>query len=147
MKRYGVPVVFLILSAALPAENLPLDAGHISKDGLSREQARQVLTMVLRHEGYKLGKPGMYIEDLKITAGNDPHPGYFDFGLSYDTPKAGATAVLGSYAVSRMTGDVWETNLCKRYSFVKLRRLQKIISERTGKSFAGEDKERSGLGC
>jgi predicted nucleotidyltransferase len=58
----------------------------------------------------------------------------------------GATQVLGHYAVSRLTGGVWETNLCKRFDFSKLRRMQAQIMQRTAKSRADEVEARRGLG-
>ena len=72
---------------------------------------------------------------------------YWEFGLTYDSPKYGATQILGSYAVSKFTGDVWETNLCKRYEFPSLRQIQHAVMRRTGRSFADETKARPGLGC
>jgi hypothetical protein len=67
--------------------------------------------------------------------------------LTYDSPKPGATQVLGRYAVGRLTGDVWETNLCKRYDFPSLKRVQAEIMARTKKTFADESDARRGLGC
>ena len=106
-----------------------------------------ILRVVLKHQRYDPNKLGMDLEALHKKDGNDPHPGFYDFRFTYDTPASGATEVLGAYAVSRFTGDVWEVNLCKRYSMRDLKKLQKIIMDRTGRSFASETKERLGLGC
>jgi hypothetical protein len=142
----------MILTLALAAAQLcraqeTFDPGQISSNGLSRGQARVVLLTVLKQQHHDPSKVGMSLEALQRKDSNDPHPGYFDFGLSYDSPNAGATQVLGAYAVSRYTGDVWETNLCKRFSSRDLKKLQKMIMEKTRKSFSSERTERAGLGC
>jgi hypothetical protein len=64
-----------------------------------------------------------------------------------ETPRAGATEALRLYAVSRRTGDVWETNLCQRYDFPALRAAQDKIQQITGHSLADEQDARQGLGC
>jgi hypothetical protein len=149
MKRcWGIACLLLLLSAsAIAGGQAALDADKISPQGLSRDQAEAVLRVVLKHQRYDPNKLGMDIHALHKKDGSDPHPGFYDFSFIYDTPTSGATEVLGAYAVSRFTGDVWEVNLCKRYSMRDLKNLQKIIMERTGKTFAGEKKERLGLGC
>ncbi|MFZ0418773.1 MAG: hypothetical protein WAM04_11800 [Candidatus Sulfotelmatobacter sp.] len=148
MKRCGLlALLFVLFASGIPAGQAALDPSKISPQGLSPDQAELVLRVVLKHLPYDLNKEGMYIEALHKKDGTDPHPGYYDFGLSYDSPAEGATEALATYAVSRFTGDVWEVNLCKRYSQSDLKKLQKIIMARTGRSFASEKKERIGLGC
>jgi hypothetical protein len=70
---------------------------------------------------------------FKVDPGIPSERGFWEFGLTYDSPKLGATQVLGRYAVSRLTGDAWETNLCKRYDFPSLKRIQSAIMARTKK--------------
>jgi hypothetical protein len=41
---------------------------------------------------------------------------------------------LGLFAVSKLTGDVFDINTCKRYSFPELERLQKKIMKQTGET-------------
>ena len=142
-----VALSFVLAAPKILAGQATLEANQISPEGLSRDQAKAVLSIVLKHQRHDLNKTGMSVEELHRKDGSDPHPGYYDFGLSYDTPEAGATQVLGAYAVSRFTGDVWELNLCKRFSPRDLKKLQKIIMARTGRSFSSEKMERIGLGC
>ena len=124
------------------ASPAPLDESTVQRTGLSAAQARQVLRVVLRHERFPVGKAGFYIETL--ASGNR---GYREFGVTFESPQAAATTVLGAFAVSRMTGDVWETNLCKRYAFPELEQLQARIMKRTHQTFATEVGERRKLGC
>jgi hypothetical protein len=150
------PVAVTLLMAALlmcrehafAAELGAFPATAISRDGLNLAQAKKVLTLVLRHEGYDLKKRGMYIDDdIKTPEGGPPHPGYVDLSLQFDARTAGATAALGYFAVSKKTGDVWEVNRCKRYRFPELSRIQRLIMQRTGTSLADEREQWKGLGC
>ncbi len=138
-------IVVFAVSAKEPATP---SLEQIAPEGLSRDQAKQVLIAVLKHQRYQLEKPGVFIDgDLTDANGKPPHSGYFDFSLGYDNPKAGATEYWGLFVVSVLTGDVWEINLCKRFAFPALQRLQKKIMKRTGKNMADEKVQRKGLGC
>jgi hypothetical protein len=137
--------VVICTAMALPAS---FDPSQIREGGLTGDQAKQVLVVVLKHEKYRLEKRGMDIDGpFKVDPSIPSERGFWEFGLTYDSPKLGATQVLGRYAVSRLTGDVWETNLCKRYDFPSLKRIQAEIMTRTGKTFADEKEARQGLGC
>ncbi len=131
-----------LITFAITADAAALEQAAIAKSGLTVEQARQIMMLVLKHEHFPLNKDGFYVEALPNS-----EPGYQDFGVTLDSPDAGATTALGSFAVSRMTGDVWETNLCKRYNFDELRQLQAHIMKRTGQTFKTERAKRLGLGC
>ncbi|KIH82243.1 hypothetical protein [Pseudomonas batumici] len=132
--------------SACAASTLPPE--QIKPEGLSREQAQQVLVVALKQQPYKLSKPGVFIDgDLADGNGNPPHPGYFDFSLGYDDPKAGATEYWGLFSVSVLTGDVWEINSCKRLTAPALKQLQTQIMARTGKTLNDEAGQRQGLGC
>lgn len=125
-----------------------LQPAQIEHSGLTREQAQQVLLVALKHQDYQMDKPGVFVDgNLLDENGKPPHPGYFDFSLGYEHPKAGATEYWGLFSVSTTTGDVWETNSCKRLDGSELRALQGQIMDRTGKSLADEQAQRLGLGC
>ncbi|MDR3441349.1 hypothetical protein [Telmatospirillum sp.] len=117
------------------------DERQVQPSGLSVDQARQLLVVVLQHEKLMVNKPGFNIENIEFV------PGYVNFFVTYDSPKAGATDVIGGFAVSPRTGDVWETTLCKRYQFRTLSDIQKRIMEKTGKRFATNDEAKEELGC
>lgn len=130
------------------AQSAELTSAPIAKDGLTGDQARQVLIVVLKHEKFQLNKQGMAIDGpFKVDQSIPSQRGFWEFGLTYDSPKYGATQVLGRYAVSRFTGDVWETNLCKHFDFPALSRLQARIELNTGKTRNDEAEARRGLGC
>ncbi len=149
MKAYAklIVLLLLVLPYVVLADPASIGLSKLSAKGLSKEQAKQVLLAALEHEKYSPSSPGMYIESLTKKNGTAIHSGYYDFGLSYESPDAGATQTMGLFAISRFTGDVWELNLCRRYSFSKLDKLQKAITQVTKKTFADEKKQRRGLGC
>lgn len=135
-------------SVASAKEPAIIPLGQIAPEGLSRNQAKQVLIAALKHQRYKLEKSGVFIDgDLTDENGNPSHPGYFDFSLGYDSPKAGATEYWGVFSVSVLIGDVWEINTCKRFVFPALQRIQKNIMKQTGKTIADEKAQHRGLGC
>lgn len=119
----------------------PVISGQIQHDGLTPEQARALLIMVLKHETLFIDKPGFNIEHIEFV------PEYINFHVTWDSPDTAATDVIGEFVVSPRTGDVWESNMCKQYAFSELKRLQTEIMKRTGWTLAGELKEREGLGC
>lgn len=131
-----------------PIKQVPLRPDSVAKSGLTVKQAEQVLIIVLKHEKYNISLMGTFIEDHSDEGRYPPFvPGYYDFGVGRDTPEAGATDPFGFYVVSVLTGDVWEINACKHYNFPELRRVQKAIMKRTGKTFADEKAARRGTGC
>ncbi|NBF01960.1 hypothetical protein GV819_06615 [Pseudomonas sp. Fl5BN2] len=125
-----------------------LQPAEVKASGLTREQAQAVLQVALKYQDYSLNKPGVFVDgDLQDEHGQPPHPGYFDFSLGYNAPKAGATEYWGLFSVSIATGDVWEINRCKRLTGSELRTLQAQIMARTGKTLVDEEPQRQGLGC
>ncbi|MCO7611501.1 hypothetical protein NJH83_14780 [Pseudomonas chlororaphis] len=141
----GVP---LACAALVACAGTVLQPAEVKATGLTREQAQEVLLVALKHQDYQLNKPGVFVDgDLQDDSGQPPHPGYFDFSLGYNDPKAGATEYWGLFSVSTATGDVWEINSCKRLDGSELRALQGQIMARTGKTLADEEPQRQGLGC
>lgn len=148
MRSLWFGVLVLMASSFAFATPLPLAADEVASTGLTKEQAKQVLVLVLKHEKYRLSDKGIYIDgDLQNPNGKPDRPGYFDFSLSYENPKAGATAYLGYYSVNIKTGDVWEVESCVRYRFPALRRLQSEITKRTGVAISDEKVARDEVGC
>lgn len=131
----------LMLTAGSSCAATPVISGQIRHDGLSTDQTRELLVMMLRHEKLFINKPGFSIETVRII------PGYINFHVTWDSPKAAATDVIGEFAVSPLTGDIWEINNCKRYSFKQLSQVQAEITKQTGKTFADEATVRQGMGC
>jgi hypothetical protein len=146
LRRWG-GFVFLLASISVFANTLKLE--NVLSSGLTADQAKQVLVIVLKHQHYKMSNPAIWIDGpwQGEEKGTLFRSGYYDFGLVFDNPKGAASNVLGHFAVNTLTGDVWETESCKRFSFPALSKMQKHISVRTGKKIASEDIVRDEIGC
>ncbi|CUI07943.1 hypothetical protein BN2497_10663 [Janthinobacterium sp. CG23_2] len=55
--------------------------------------------------------------------------------------------MLGHFAVNALTGDVWQTESCKRFNFAALSGIQKRISMRTGKKLANDEVANDEIAC
>lgn len=147
MTRLLFGLTLALASTMAAAAPLPGGADDVAPSGLTTEQAKKVLSVVLKREKYRLSDKGMFIDTLVLPSGTPDRPGYVDFSLSWDNPKAGATAYLGYYSVNINSGDVWEVESCRHYRFPALRALQHAIVERTGAPLTNEDIARSEVGC
>ncbi|UVM53383.1 hypothetical protein LOY38_17275 [Pseudomonas sp. B21-015] len=151
--RYISRLQALVVAAALLACSSvlaeSLNAKNIRPSGLTADQAKQVLLVVLRHQHYKMSNPDMWIDGpwQGEEKGTLFRAGYYDFGLVFNNPKGAASNVLGHFAVNILTGDVWETESCERFSSATLSGIQKRISVQTGKKLANEEVARSEIGC
>jgi len=139
----------ICLLASFPVFADALNSENIGSAGLTADQARQVLIIVLKHQRYKMSNPAIWIDGpwQGEEKGTLFRSGYYDFGLVFNNPKGAASNVLGHFAVNALTGDVWETENCKRFSFPALSKIQKHIFVRTGKKVVSEDVARDEIGC
>lgn len=145
MKRF---LILFVLAGAGVAHAQNFSADQIRNNELTGEQAQQVLIIVLKHEKIQINKRGMDIDGpFKVDPNIPSQRVFWEFGVIFDSPKYGATQVLSRYAVSRLTGDVWDTDRCKRYNFSALRKIQAAIMHKTGKALSDETEARRGLGC
>lgn len=117
------------------------NAKHVKSSGLTPNQAEQVLLVVLKKEGFKTSDPRLWLDGPWLTDGKPSIPGYHSFGAVY------VANTQGHYSINILTGDVWQTESCKRYIFPALSKIQQRISERTGKQLARDEDARSELGC
>ena len=143
-QRLDFFIALILATGSASAASLalsPVISGQIRHDGLSTDQTRELLVVMLKHEKLFISKPGFSIETVRLI------PGYINFHVTWDSPKAAATDVIGEFAVSPLTGDIWEINNCKRYSFTQLSQLQAEITKHTGKTFTDESTVRQGMGC
>lgn len=147
MRRMTRILALLIALASGVALAAGAHLGLVGKNGLSPPQADKVVRIVLRHESIGAVGPKPVLEMLNGPDGRALHPGYYTFGVSTDDPSAGATTNRGLFAVSRTTADVWELNLCHRYVFSDLARVQAEVRARTGVTLEAETALRDGLGC
>jgi hypothetical protein len=127
--------------ALLPAFARSFDAKDVKPSGLTLAQSRQVLRVVMTHERYKMASPKLWIDGPWLSDGKPVVPGYFHFAVVY------VTNTQAHYAVNTFTGDVWDTESCKRYTFPALSTIQKQISIATGSELPSAEDAASELGC
>ncbi|WP_222853119.1 hypothetical protein, partial [Massilia genomosp. 1] len=111
-----------------------------SRSQLPLKTALGLLRVVLKHEGYKMSDPHLWIDGPR-PASPPSIPGYHSYGLAY------VNNTQGHYSVNIFTGDVWQTESCTRYIFPALSRMQRRISERSGKKLLSDEEARSEVGC
>jgi hypothetical protein len=149
ISRLQALVVAAGLLACLPALAGSLNTKNVRPSGLTADQAKQVLLVVLKHQHYKMSNPAMWIDGpwQGEEKGTLFRPGYYDFGLVFNNPNGAASNVLGHFAVNTLTGDVWESESCKRFNFPALSGIQKRISAQTGTKLVSEEVALSEIGC
>ncbi|WP_414162818.1 hypothetical protein ACMGGS_11820 [Superficieibacter sp. BNK-5] len=134
----------VMCSAWVNVSDIPeFNLTKINKDGLTKTEAEALLITALKYEEYNLSLSGVFIDDDLSPA--DPY--YYEMGVGYDTPKAGAVEYWGLFSVSPKTGDIWEEYSCERISSSALQKIQQEIMKKTGATFASEVVQRRGLGC
>ncbi|UOD29210.1 hypothetical protein INH39_27950 [Massilia violaceinigra] len=133
----------------VPGSSQTFQPKEIHASGLTADQARQVLLVVLKHEKFDMSNPGMWIDGpwRGDRQGTQYRPGYYDFGVVYSNRKTHTSNVQGHFAVNASTGDVWNTVRCKRYGFAGLSTIQNVISARTGKKLASAQLAFDEIGC
>ena len=67
-------------------------------------------------------------------SGPDKWDPAFDFYQALDDADPDGSAVFGTYAVNRSTGDVWNGIMCSEYKSARLRKLQSRFRKRLGLS-------------
>jgi hypothetical protein len=147
MSRILLLVLAMTTSVAFAKEPATISLGRIASEGLSFAQAEQVFIASMKHLGYKLENPGMFIEDMPDKNGKPSLPGYFGFNLKYSEPGAFTLQGSGWFAVSVFTGDVLKIYPCERIVFPALQHLQEHIMKQTGKTMDDEKAQRKGLDC
>ncbi len=96
MLTFALMLCPLNVSATAKAPSAsPVISGQIQRNGLTAQQANEVLIMVLKHEKLFIDKPGFNIENIEFV------PGYINFHVTWDSPQAAATDVIGEFAIRR----------------------------------------------
>jgi hypothetical protein len=129
-----------ILCVLLAASSLPAANGRL----LTADEARRLAVLVAEHDHIDTGDT--HIEINSMDMGSEFIRGYASFIVIRESTSPGPDETLRRFAVSRRTGDVWETTLCTHYSFPELTRRQRALTGRIGSpgEVAAEQKE---LGC
>jgi hypothetical protein len=144
MHRSLVPLLAIV--AAAGATLFPGAASSQSaRHQITPRQAHQIASLVARHDEIDLSDT--HIELNSMDLGRDFVPGFYSFILIRESTSPGPDETLRRYAISRRTGDVWETNLCTHYDFPELTHLQREFSGRTVPDAAEISTQSKRLGC
>jgi hypothetical protein len=114
--------------------------------GIGVAEARSLVEIVLRHQGFPSSSQYCQIESMD-KEGESFAPGHYSFSASCDFPNTAATSPWGEYVVSPRTGDVLSFELCKWFRYPELRRMQKQIVLRTHATETVEAQYREKIGC
>ncbi len=90
-----------------------------AQQGITREQARSLAQTALRLRGDKVSRQ-------QIQETTDDIPGYYTFG-AYAPKQGNLQDVIGWLAVSKRTGQVWDTTSCEVYAFPALEKQRKRL--------------------
>lgn len=137
------------LLADAPAIADQLDAPTIQSSGVTVEQAKQILVLVLKHEKIDTANPHLWIDGpwTDEETGLPFLAGHYHFGVVDNNPGGGRSVTLGQFSVTILTGDIWQTESCRRFRFPALTVIQKRIKEKTGQPLATEADAKEELGC
>lgn len=133
------------LLAGMPALAAPLDAQHIRPSGLTLQQARKVLSVVLKHEKFQMNRKDAYLWFDNPYKNAPDADGYYLLQLYHSPPKAAMMYTLGHFSVNMFTAEVWDFMRCERFSFPALSAIQQRVSARTGQRAPDEQKVRDAL--
>ena len=108
-----------------------------SKAQITREQARSLLEVALRLQGYKVNSDHFEIMDQEHA----DLPGYYSFGV-YDWDYPELQNVIGWYFVDKEKAEVWEQMRCERYDYPQLLALRAKTLGPAGMSRASKVKRK-----
>jgi hypothetical protein len=136
----------LYLSVLSLALLLVSDAPASRVEHITPDQARNIAIMLAQYEQIDVKNPDLIVDTMDRDGAFVD--GYFSFILiRQDQHAAGADKTLGMFAVNARTGDAWEINLCKHFSFPELDKIQRRIRHSTGARPDAELEAQKDLGC
>lgn len=130
-------VLFIIFGMGLTGESRALNINAVGVDGLTEKQAMEVLRLALNGSTWRrtLKQPEITIEgDFANPDGTPPLPGYYMLRLVHDAPKSFSSMHLGTFAVGKLTADVWDIAAptgCKNFHSPELSKLQAAVMRKT----------------
>ncbi len=145
--------IFVALACYMIGDSFALDINTIKESGLTEKQAIAVLRLALNDSTYRraLRQPGATIEgDFVTPDGTEPLPGYYVLRLVHDTPKSFSAIHLGTFAVGKLTADVWSLAAptgCKNFHLPALTKLQQAVMRKTKAGIPPEKPLRAQFDC
>ena len=125
-KCFAVLTVFLLSSPTFAAQSTLTQS----------EEEELVTAAALVDSPHALQLPKFEVD----PSGPDKWYPAFDFYQALDDADPNGSAVFGTYAVNRSTGDVWNGVMCREYKSARLKKLQSRLRKRLGLTAAGYSK-------
>ncbi len=153
MKSVMNAFIFVALACYMIGNSLALAINTIKESGLTEKQAIAVLRLALNDSTYRrtLRQPGTTIEgDFVNPDGTEPLLGYYMLWLVHDTPKSFSAIHLGTFAVGKLTADVWDIAAptgCKNFHLPALTKLQQAVMNKTKAVIPPEKALRAQFDC
>jgi hypothetical protein len=102
-----------------------------SSQEITRDQAREIVSVFLKSQGYHVTSPKFDLENAQDDA---DFPDFYLFAAYQDT--AARLVTIGSYAVNRKTADLWERIGCTKIKSKAIEPLQKQLRNESSASTA-----------
>jgi hypothetical protein len=112
------------------------------------QQAKDVVLAVARHDNIQVDDRTIVLNSMDTRSSAGFIPGYYSFSIIKESDSsASADETIRMFVVSKRTAETWELNLCTRYSFPELDRLQQTIMRQTGAAPEEERDMAKAIGC
>lgn len=111
-------------------------------------QARQIALLVAAHDHITVDDRNVVLNSMDTRTPEGFLPGYYSFSIIREGNSAAeADETIRMYAISKRTGETWEMNLCNRYSFPALQKVQREVVRETGAGAAEDPGMPKDIGC
>lgn len=98
-------------------------------------------TMAARDEGYQPNTPGTFLDELRNSQGQPPHPGYKTIVLYSDGN------IVHSYSIRIQTGDIADARTCQLFAYPDLLKFRQNQINSLSTSPVSPTQIASELGC
>jgi hypothetical protein len=126
-KYWGIFILvwsLLVLAAPLETSARPQSAFKL----LTQDECRQMILSILKDQGHNMQNPTIELSDLPY---DQDFPDFYNIE-THDVDVNGNYPSLGSFAVDKRTGDVWDLIVCREYMSKSVTKLQQAIRKRLG---------------
>ncbi len=112
------------------------------------EQAKNVVLAAARHDNIYVDDRTIVLNSMDTRGPAGFIPGYYSFSIIRESDSSdSADETIRMFVVSKRTAETWELNLCRRYSFPELDRLQHTLMQQTGATPEDERNMAKAIGC
>lgn len=111
-------------------------------------QARQIALLVAAHDHITVDDRNVVLNSMDTRTPEGFLRGYYSFSIIREGSSAAeADDTIRMYAISKRTGETWEMNLCNRYNFPALEKMQKSVMRETGSNLVEDPGMPKDIGC